>query len=92
MPRISAGAVFGILYVILGATLGARVLLAQTRQLALPDGRGQRYLTDLAHSDAWPRFLKCLEAEPVDVDRILVPAALATFQAITDHLAEPAMI
>lgn len=92
MTRISASGLLGILYVILGATLGARVLLAQTRQLALPDGRGQRYLTDLAHSDAWPRFLKCLEAEPVDVDRILVPAAIATFQAITDHLAEPAMI
>ncbi len=88
-PDLACGtAVTGALYVVIGSTLGARVLLRHANNLPLPEGVARRYFTELANSGTWPRFLKHLEAAPPDTERLLAGAAIATFVSIMDHLSE----
>lgn len=85
---IDRSAATGCLYVILGASLGARVLLRRANALALPDGAGKAYLTALAAAQDWPRFLDALETDDVlDLDS-LVAGATATFGCFRTHLTE----
>ncbi|MBS7546017.1 biliverdin-producing heme oxygenase [Ancylobacter oerskovii] len=72
----------GVLYVLEGSGLGARVLHRRAAEIGF-DGRfGARHLAAQAGDrESWPAFLALLEsAEPFDMGRT-VSAALATFAA-----------
>lgn len=75
----------GILYVLEGAALGARLLYRDARALGLSDSHGARHLAlQAADAGAWRGFLALLERSPVfDLDRA-ASAALATF-ALAHH-------
>lgn len=79
-------AAFGALYVLQGASLGARVLVARARRLSLPPGAGLTYLTGLASTSEWGAFLDCLEDEPDLATTALAHGAVATFESVFDHL------
>ena len=72
----------GVLYVLEGSSLGARVLVKRARELGFDSGFGARHLAAQAEDrDGWPRFLAMLEAvEPFEMHRT-VNASLATFAA-----------
>ena len=76
----------GGLYVLIGSTLGAPILLRRTNQLDLPSGGGRAYLTAVAAERSWPRFLERLEAEPAQSRPFLVAGSIATFECLLDHL------
>lgn len=78
----------GGLYVVIGSSLGARVLRTWAADLQLPPDAGLAYLSHLAASRAWPEFLDLLESEPDLDEAALVDGALATFDAVHRHLAE----
>lgn len=86
-PRIDGVAgVMGALYVVLGASLGARMLVRRVGGLGLPAGGGQSYLTSLAAADDWPRFLASLEQAPALSEQHMLEAAVATFESVLDHM------
>jgi heme oxygenase len=88
----STSGLFGCLYVMLGASLGARFLIRRAETLAIPEGRALTYLTRLSQSAHWPEFLKDLESAPVASLDDLVAGALATFESFHDQLLEPISI
>jgi heme oxygenase len=79
----------GALYVVLGSSLGARVLLQRTGALALPAGRGRIYLTQVAALSHWKRFLDLLEQEPISSLDALGRGAVDTFIHMRAHLTSP---
>lgn len=85
----STSGFFGCLYVMLGASLGARYLIRQAEKLDMPAGAGLTYLTRLAQPVHWPVFLHDLEEAPAILHDDLVAGARATFQNFYDHLLEP---
>lgn len=77
----------GTLYVLLGASLGARILVRRVSALPLDleDG-GMHYLSRLASDDQWPRFMAHLETlEPAD-ESAMSRAANQMFDRIRDHV------
>lgn len=80
-------ALLGGLYVLVGSTLGAPVLLERTAHLELAADGGRAYLSGVASERVWPRFLEKLEAEPSDAGPALVDGAVATFEGLLGHLA-----
>lgn len=79
-------ALLGGLYVVIGATLGASVLLKRTAGLGLPDG-ARSYLTNVACERTWPVFLATLETEAIESEAALTAGAMSTFECILEHLA-----
>lgn len=76
----------GALYVMEGASMGARVLLIAARRLGLTGQHGARHLSAAASSmHAWRSFVAILEAArctPADEDR-MIDAARRTFDLAT---------
>ncbi|WP_426240572.1 biliverdin-producing heme oxygenase [Pararhizobium sp. DWP1-1-3] len=72
---------FGMLYVLEGSALGARVLYKRAKQLGFDEDFGARHLAvQSRRSDRWPDFLVLLEnADALDMERV-AHASRATFQ------------
>ena len=70
---LSTAAMFGVLYVLEGSRLGARVLL----QRVPPSIRARRYLS-AGDTTLWPTFLASLETTTLEVE-IALQAAVRTF-------------
>lgn len=72
--------VLGVVYVLQGSTLGARLLVKRAREIGFHEHRGARHLFRQSQDhDGWTRFLGHLDAaDPYDAERT-VNAALATF-------------
>lgn len=79
--------VLGALYVLLGASLGARVLMERTARLCAPGGAVQSYLSGVGTGTQWNCFLDCLETEPIGSTDALCRGAIETFASIREHLA-----
>lgn len=76
----------GALYVVVGASLGARVLVQQAAALSLPAEGGNAYLQALATSTDWPAFRELLESEPISSEARLGEGANAAFESILEAL------
>jgi len=91
-PRIRRPAIddattaLGALYVVVGASLGARVLVQQAAALSLPAEGGNAYLKALATSTDWPAFRELLENEPISSEARLGEGANAAFESILEAL------
>lgn len=78
----------GGLYVVIGAGLGARVLVQRAAALRFPDGQGTRYLERLSTTTRWAGFVKFLEETPAICAAELTEGALATFACVAGHFSE----
>lgn len=88
LPNRSA--LVGALYVLIGSSLGARVLLPWAHKLQLPAPGGVLYLTHLAAARDWPSFIGFMEAD-VEIDETdLMHGARSTFDAVHHFLAKGA--
>jgi heme oxygenase len=85
----SFSSLLGCLYVMLGAQLGARVLIRKAEHLELPHGRGLAYLTCLSQAKNWPQYLQELENALIHSVDDLLGGATRTFESFCDHLLEP---
>jgi heme oxygenase len=85
-PVGDAAAQLGVLYVLAGSTLGARVLARTVAALGLADGAGATCLAAMARGDAWPRALAEIDAAPDGSEAPMIRAARATFRSVRDHL------
>lgn len=77
----------GMLYVLEGSSLGARVLVGSAAKLGFDAGLGARHLHHQAGDRvAWRDFTARLDAEPMSpaAERACLAAALATFEAFAD--------
>lgn len=85
MPPISSDleGLLGMLYVVEGSSLGARILFRRAQKLGLSGSFGARHLSAQADSvERWRRVLELLESAPeLDLDR-LVAASETTFVAV----------
>lgn len=81
-PALAPQDLLGVLYVLEGSGLGARVLYRRAREIGFDAGFGARHLAAQAEDHAsWPGFLSLLEsAQPFEMERT-VSASLATFAA-----------
>lgn len=79
---------YGALYVLIGASLGARLLLPKANAL-VPAARGTDYFAQMARSAHWPAFLIQLESAELDSLDELQSGAETTFDSFYDHLLEP---
>lgn len=79
----------GVLYVLEGSALGARLLIRQARALGLSAQHGARHLAlQTADTRSWRAFLALLERHPaIDLERA-VGAATATFALAHDAFAK----
>jgi len=84
--RDGNGSLFGSLYVILGASLGARLLIERTRMLPLPAEGGRIYLSQVGTTTPWNRFIDALETEPISCADSMSQGAVDTFASIRRHL------
>lgn len=82
------GSLLGALYVLLGASLGARVLIERTRLLPLPASGGHIYLKNVGATALWGDYLQALETEPIGSPDALRQGAVDTFQSIREHLSK----
>lgn len=82
MPDIGAARedMLGMLYVLEGSALGARLLYRRAQALGLRADFGARHLAAQGEkSDRWPRFLHLLEsADAIEIDRVAATSR-ATF-------------
>lgn len=83
-------AVIGALYVVIGSSLGARVLLPWANKLPLPGGGGAgvSYLSHLAASRDWPAFVAFLDDDDTIDEPAMLRGAEAAFDAVHLFLAE----
>lgn len=77
-------ALIGILYVIEGSSLGAKILRRRAARLGLRDDFGARHLALMAAGAGWPIFLALLEECPEFDLSHAVASATATFVAALD--------
>ena len=81
-PDATVSDLLGVLYVLEGSSLGARVVLRRAMALGLDAGFGARHLARQASDGGWPHFVKLLDAAPaLDLERT-GRAAVATFDAM----------
>jgi heme oxygenase len=85
-PFTERARVLGALYVLLGASLGARVLIEKTSRLPLPEGGGRYYLAQVGEAGQWPRFLNVLEADAAGPMDEVCRGAVDTFASIRECL------
>lgn len=79
--------ILGILYVLEGSGLGARVVLHRARSLGLSEGFGARHLAHQAAAGGWAPFVSLLDAAPdIDMERT-GRAADWTFETIHEAMA-----
>lgn len=78
----------GALYVMVGSTLGSRVLVRKASSIGLPPGLGLTYLSSMAADKSWPLFLQHLEREPITSIEDLAAGALVTFESVAEHLSK----
>ena len=77
-----ANACLGAMYVIEGASMGARMLLVSARRLGMSAQHGARQLTAAAEGfESWHSFVAMLEAAPCDAtgEAAMIDAARRTF-------------
>lgn len=90
LPRLATqDDVLGALYVLIGATLGARVLVERLARYATPDGGGLIYFSEMSRSRHWPEFLAALETAPVICEARLARGAVAMFDSLRQYLSGP---
>jgi len=86
----SPTAALGALYVVVGSSLGARVLVRRlATTLSSTAGRAScatAYLTAQASSNDWPAFLRVLESEPITTSAELVAGANGAFACMLEVL------
>ena len=87
LPAVAIPAdVFGVLYVLEGATLGGQVILPRVAILGLSADRGARFYTGYGRETGayWRAFVDRLEAfgEPPPIADRIEAAAIATFESI----------
>jgi heme oxygenase len=84
---VDRASLLGAFYVLLGSTLGAKILVQRFDALGLPSDRGRAYLANLSRSnEVWHDFLSVLEGEPELAESGLRVGAVSTFESITDHM------
>ncbi|MBS7457057.1 biliverdin-producing heme oxygenase [Coralloluteibacterium stylophorae] len=86
-----AGAALGLLYVVEGSALGARMLLPQVRALGAPADRATSFLErHAAAPERWRAFLSRLDAAALDAtqEHALTASARGAFAAVIEHLQE----
>ena len=91
LPRLDdVSGLLGVLYVLEGSSLGARLLFRQALALGMTERHGARHLAlQTADGRSWRRFLTLLERHPeIDLERA-VSAATATFALAHHAFAEP---
>ncbi len=80
----------GALYVVVGSSLGARVLVRRAgTMLSSTAGRAScatAYLAAQASSNEWPAFLRVLESEPITTPAELAAGANGAFACMLDVL------
>lgn len=81
-PVASTAAAYGTLYVLIGSTMGARVLLPRLMQRGFASPTQAKFLaTQAADRSAWPSFVARLtEADLSENDEAVLSAARATFE------------
>ncbi|MFN3867438.1 MAG: biliverdin-producing heme oxygenase [Hyphomicrobiaceae bacterium] len=84
----TTSALLGALYVVVGSGLGARVLLARARALALPNSGGTLYLESLSRVTDWRAFLAFLESAPSISEPLMIEGAAITFEHALFHIGE----
>lgn len=82
----NASEVLGGLYVVMGAGLGARVLLARAQPFKRPSGGGVAYLRGLSETPRWPEFLEFLNTTTAIDENDMCQGALRTFECVAAHL------
>lgn len=83
----SSDACLGVVYVLLGATLGARILVDRARLLLRElEPKGLTYISQLASCRDWPRFLSHLETCECADETAIARAATGIFERIRDHV------
>ncbi len=81
-----ATASLGALYVLIGSSLGARVLVARARALFAGDPIAEAYLVDLTRHDDWKGFLTMLESAVITTEDALAAGACSMFESVRAHL------
>lgn len=72
-------ALLGTLYVLQGASLGARVLVRRAASLGLSASFGARHLALQAEDNGWPQFLEILNREDIANAETAARASIAAF-------------
>ena len=90
LPRMGdPSSLLGVLYVLEGASLGARLLYRRARRLGMTERYGARHLALQAQGAVyWRRFLALLEDAPAFDPGDAADAALATFAFAHSAVAE----
>ncbi|RFC69063.1 MULTISPECIES: biliverdin-producing heme oxygenase [Mesorhizobium] len=80
----SVSQLLGLLYVVVGSSLGARLLVVRAAALDIHKGNGAMHLAVMSNDIApWRQFLSCLNAwEPFDLELAVSTARSAFHQAI----------
>lgn len=90
VPDLSTEAArLGAVYVVIGASLGAKLLLRRTERLRLPGGGSSAYLAGMSRFSGWKAFLDHLENARIELEDDLTLGAVGTFKSVRDHLTEP---
>lgn len=86
----SASQLLGLLYVVVGSSLGARLLVKRAAAIGIHEDNGALHLAVMSNDIApWRQFLSCLsEWEPFDLEQAVSTARSAFHQAI-DGFADP---
>lgn len=85
-PEIDdASGALGVLYVMVGGALGARVLIERTESIALPEPRGRTFLRNVVETN-WRAFVTSLEQHEPVVHAHLVRGAMSTFDCAFRHM------
>lgn len=82
----SREALYGASYVLLGSSLGARMLHRVTVRAAIPDAGGSSYLERMAATVDWDAYLAFLEAADVDDEPAMLAGACAAFTEVSNRL------
>ena len=88
VPPLSKGGVLGVLYVLEGSAMGARIIGQRVAAIGMGPAFGARHLAhQAAEPGAWPAFLRALEAAPLTdaEDESCVQEAMATFDWFMDQ-------
>ena len=84
-PTLTGGARLGMLYVLEGSGVGARLLLRRARAIGFSETFGARHLGQQAgHTTRWPQFLALLEETPTADHEDVLRASEAAFRLALD--------
>lgn len=80
----NVSALFGILYVVEGSSLGAKILRRRAARLGLGDAFGARHLAAIAEGGGWRSFVTLLEESAEFEPAHAIASASATFATALD--------